>query len=101
MDLPAPEAPSSSTRSPGSRVRSTPRRAWVSRPECFQPQPDSSTRAPLPGLALLPPRAFGAATGQPLADGKGASAPDLASAVVSRRAPTPAMSAALITTITP
>ncbi len=45
VDLPAPDAPSSSTRSPGSICRSRSRTAQRSREECRQPQPRALTRA--------------------------------------------------------
>ena len=45
VDFPLPEAPSSSTRSPGSIVRSSPLTAQASRPPCRQPQPRASMRA--------------------------------------------------------
>src|SRR5688500_6760716 len=44
--LPAPDAPSRSTRSPGSMRRSSPRTAQALRPACRQPQPLASTAAP-------------------------------------------------------
>ena len=47
--LPAPEAPSSSTRSPGSTTRSTPRTAQARRAGCRHPKPRASTRTPLTG----------------------------------------------------
>ena len=43
VDLPEPDAPSSSTRSPGSTRRSSPRVAQARRAACRQPQPDART----------------------------------------------------------
>ena len=45
VDFPAPDGPSSSTRSPGSIVRSRPRSAQSRRPGCRTPQPRASIRA--------------------------------------------------------
>ena len=45
--FPAPDAPSSNTRSPGSTTRSSPCKAWRRRPACRHPHPRASIRQPV------------------------------------------------------
>ena len=54
VDLPAPDAPSSSTRSPGSIARSSPERPHALRPACRQPQPRASTAAAVERVRRAP-----------------------------------------------
>ncbi len=46
VDLPEPESPQSSTRSPGAMLRSMLRNAGCARPACVHPKPRISTRVP-------------------------------------------------------
>ncbi len=83
VDLPAPEAPRSSTRSPGSMRSETPEVAQAARPACRQPQRERHTCA---GLTQTSARASRPAANRD-------SAPDAASALVSAQ-PTPPASTA-------
>ena len=92
VDLPAPDGPSSRTRSPGSMRRSTPRSAQARRPACRQPQPRTSTATggagggrSLVGTRVGEPGGQTRAWSRP--DANGARTPVFASARTSNQAP--------------
>src|SRR5690606_12344802 len=93
-DVPAPEAPTGSARSPGGTTRSRPCTAGSRRPACRQPQPRASIRAPAGacGVTVSPaPSHAGSARSRPAA--KRPRAPVAASARTSRHDTTPASTA--------
>jgi hypothetical protein len=93
VDLPAPDAPVSRTRSPGSMLSSASRTAHARRVACRKPQPASRT----PAGARLPVRpSVGQTRERPEANED--SAPLAASARVSAIPPIPATTAVLATT---